>query len=256
MRPVQKYKRVAAVVAFRANDGAMKAAQAQFLASCNELNLEPPKQVGAFIRRWQRYYTENGHVEGDAHNSGRTPKISKAAAQELVEELVDWAKFGQSGPFASLKQLQQTSPIAKAILEQADAALSTIIRAVKKAEPQLAYELLASKQKLTARQRAERVRVASKHILVEDKQLEVVVWVDAKTMYMTVRPRCGWVLHTDAVPLETSRPASKKDPITLKYYIGVCGRTGAVFLQFYTGTTGMKADRNPSRPYLVRSCDE
>ena len=67
---------------------------------------------------------------------------------------------------------------------------------------------------------------------------------------------CGWVLHTDAVPLETSRPASKKDPITLKYYIGVCGRTGAVFLQFYTGTTGMKADRNPSRPYLVRSCDE
>lgn len=255
MTPPKIYQRVLAVNAYRTQGGVMKAARGHFLASCKKLNLDPPQRVATFITRWEQYYAQHGHVEGDAHNSGRTPKISKPAATQLVEELADWAKLGQSGPFASLKQLQKSSPIARTILQEADAAVSTVIRAIKKAEPLLAYELLAAKQKLTARQKAARVRVASKHIKLSDKELELVVWVDAKTMYMSVRPRCGWVLRSDAVPLETSRPTSKKNPITLKYYIGVCGRTGAVFLQFYTGTTGMKADRNPRRPYLVRSCD-
>ena len=115
------------------------------------------------------------------------------------------------------------------------------------------YELLVYKQKLTARQRAARDRVAQHHITISDTQLELVVWDDAKTMYMQLKSRHGWVVHGEAVPIPTTRPVGKKNPITLKYYIGVCGRTGAVFLRFYTGTTGMKADRNPSRPYLVSS---
>jgi hypothetical protein len=170
-----------------------------------------------------------------------------------VQDMMNWAKFGLKGPFSSLKQLKKASPRAKAILEAADAATSTVIKVLRKIEPKLAYKNLAVKQKLTRSQRAARLRVATHHITVKDKRLECVVWIDAKTMYMTIKTRWGWVRVDDEDIFETTRPASKKNPITLRYYIGVCARAGAVFLMFYTGTTGMKADRDPTLIFLVSS---
>jgi hypothetical protein len=217
------------------------------------LKLDAPKDAKGYCPRWSKSYDLKGDVEGNAQNSGRKPKISKEAATQLVDDLKNWADFGRTGPFSSIRQLQQTSPTARPILQEADAAISTIIRAVQSCKPNMQYELLVYKQRLTARQMAERECVARLHITISDKQLEQVVWIDAKTMYMQLKSRHGWVVHGEAVPIPTTRPMGKEDPITLKYYIGVCGRTGAVFLRFYTGTTGMKADRNPSRPYLVSS---
>jgi hypothetical protein len=203
------------------------------------MKLEVPKAAPQSCSRWNKQYDTEGHLEGNAHLSGRKPKISKGAAEQLVTELKNWRDLGLNGPFASIRQLKQTSPTARAILQEADAAVSTIIRAVQSFEPYMRYELLVYKQKF--------------NITISDKQLELVVWIDAKTMYMLLKNRHGWVVHGEAVPIPTTRPMGKKDPITLKYYIGVCGRTGAVLLCFYTGTTGMKADRNPNKVYLVSS---
>jgi hypothetical protein len=253
MNHQERYKRILAVNAFKANDHSRKRTATAFKADCKRLKLEAPKDAEGYCPRWNKQYDDKGDVEGNASNSGRKPKISKGAAAQLVEEIKNWAEYKRTGPFSSIRQLQQTSPTARAILQEADAAISTIIRAVQAFEPKLQYELLVYKQRLTAKQMAERVRVALLHITISLKQLELVVWIDAKTMYMQLKSRHGWVIHGEAVPIPTTRPMGKKDPITLKYYIGVCGRTGAVFLRFYTGTTGMKADRNPSRPYLVSS---
>lgn len=85
----------------------------------------------------------------------------------------------------------------------------------------------------------------------EENVREFVVWIDAKTMHMSITNRKGWVLLGSEDVFETTHPASKKKPIVLKYYIAVNYRLGKVGLRFYTGTTGMKADRDPSRPYLV-----
>jgi transposase len=251
MRYTRQYKRVLAVSSYKASNISLKAAAKAFKAHCKSMKLDPPADVEGYIRRWHRYYEKKGHVEGDSQSSGRKPKITKSAAAQLVADLRNWADFGLTGPFASIKELQETSPTARAILQEANAAVSTIIRAVQACEPSMQFELLAAKQKLTEQQMAARVRTALQHITISDQQLELVVWIDAKTMYMVLRARKGWVIHGEAVPIQTTRPASKKNPIMLKYYIGVCARTGAVFLRFYTGTTGMKADRNPSRPYLV-----
>ena len=39
----------------------------------------------------------------------------------------------------------------------------------------------------------------------------------------------------------------------LKYYIAVNYRVGKLQLIWYTGTTGMRGDRDPNHPYLVSS---
>lgn len=254
MRYQERYKRVLAVSSYKASNGSPKAAATAFETQCKRMKLDVPGDAPGYCTRWDKYYNDKGHVEGDSQNSGRKPKISKDAAAQLVADLKNWTDFGLKGPFSSIRQLQQTSPTARAILQEADAAISTIIRAVQACEPRMQYELLVYKQRLTAWQQSARQRIAEHHITISDKQLELVVWIDAKTMYMLLKNRHGWVVHGEAVPIPTTRPVGKKNPITLKYYIGVCGRTGAVFLRFYTGTTGMAADRNPSRPYLVSSC--
>lgn len=80
---------------------------------------------------------------------------------------------------------------------------------------------------------------------------ERVIFIDAKTMYMKVGSRFGWVDRTVEDTFSTPFSASLKNPMALKYYIAVNYRIGKVLLVFYTGTTGMPANRDPANPYLV-----
>lgn len=226
-------------------------ATTEFLKKCKSMKLKVPKAVGAFVKRWGTYFLKHKHTDGNASNSGRKPKISKQAARTLVAELKKWPQFNRTAPFESLRELQLTSPKARAILEATAASHSTIVRAMKKVEPELQYRHLCVKQKLTSKQREERVRVAEEHLAESDSKLETVVFIDAKTMYMHISSVHGWVISSQEVPYETTRPKSKQKPITLKYYIAVCGRVGGVLMQFYTGTTGMPANRDPNHVYLV-----
>lgn len=253
MKEYEQVHRVLAAHSFMLHDGSISAALKAFSISCTTLGIKPPRDPRSFVARWGRQWLANQHVSGTASNSGRKPKLSTQNAELLVADLMNWAGFDLAGPFSSLDELKQKSPRAKAILEAAKAATSTVIRHLKRIEPKLAYKKLTVKQKLTSKQKAARLRVAQHHVTVSDNTLSRVVFVDAKTMYMTIKKRCGWVRLDDELPFETIRPYSKKNPITLRYYIGVCGRAGGVFLTFYTGTTGMTADRHPSNPYLVRS---
>jgi hypothetical protein len=253
MKVYQAEHRVLAARSYRTFLGIITEATKDFRISCKTLGLKPPQAASKFVRYWGQYWDENGHAEGDASNCGRKVKLSTEDAEVLVADLMNWAGFGLKGPFTSLRQLRKASPRADAILRAAAAATSTVIKALRNIEPMLAYKKLTVKQRLTYKQRGERVRVAELHMHETDKALECVVWIDAKTMYMTIKTRCGWIRLDDEVPFETTRPASKKDPIKLRYYIGVCARAGGVFLAFYTGTTGMPADRDPGIVYLVSS---
>lgn len=253
MKLYEQNHRVLAALSYMQHKGNMTAALKAFTNSCGTLGLKLPADPRKFVQHWGQEWEQHQSVTGKASHSGRKPKLSDEDAEQLVADMMNWAKFGLKGPFTSLKQLKNNSPRAKVILQAAAAATSTVIKALKKIEPKLAYKNLSVKQKLSRKQRAARLRVATHHLTVSDKVLECVVWIDAKTMYMTIKTRCGWVRVDDEVPFETTRPASKKNPITLRYYIGVCARAGAVFLMFYTGTTGMKANRDPTCVFLVSS---
>jgi hypothetical protein len=253
MKEYEDQHRVLAASSFAAQNGNIAAAVRDFRIRCAALKLDSTEDDRHFVRNWGRFWAKHGHVMGNASNSGRKPKLGDKDAELLVADLMSWASFGLKGPFKSLADLKRRSPRAKAILKAADATNSTVIRTLQRIEPKLAYKKLTVKQKLSKKQMEARLRVALRHIQVRPTLLDRVVWVDAKTMYMTIKTRCGWVRLDDEVPFETTLPASKKNPTTLRYYIGVCGRAGAVFLTFYTGTTGMPANRDPHHVYLVSS---
>jgi hypothetical protein len=253
MKDYEHHHRVLAALSYMEFSDNINAAVQDFSKHCHILDLKVPADPRKFVQRWGQEWQKHHSVVGRASRSGRKPKLSDDDAALLIVDMMNWAKFGLKGPFVSLKQLKKTSPQAKAILEAADASTSTIIRKLKEIEPKLAYKKLTVKPKLSRPQRSARLRVATHHITLNDRVLECVVWVDAKTMYMTIKTRCGWIRVDDGTPFETTRPASKKNPITLRYYIGVCAHAGAVFLMFYTGTTGMKADRDPTCVWLVSS---
>lgn len=255
MKEYEHHHRVLAALSYKRFSDNISAAVRDFTKSCSDLDLKPPADARKFVQHWGRQWEKFHHVAGKASNSGRKHKLSEDDAALLVADMMNWAKFGLKGPFASLRQLKKHSPRAKKILEAAAAATSTVIARLKEIEPKLAYKKLTVKQKLTTVQRADRLRVATLHWAVRDRVLECVVWIDAKTMYMTIKTRCGWVRVDKEVPFETTRPASKKNPITLRYYIGVCARAGAVFLMFTRGTTDLHKHSAAHPQFLVSSGD-
>lgn len=224
-----------------------KAATTDFTTRMQHLNLKLPRDAASYVARWGQFFVEHQHVKGNASNSGRKRKLADEDAAQLADDLINYSQFEVEGPFTSIKELKRTSKRAKAILEAAAVHNSTVTRAVKRAEPELAYEELDIKQKLRPRQRQARCSTAQHHKQVAHKRLACVVFVDAKVIYCTIRRRKAWVLRKRKVPFETVRPAGKKTPPQLRYYIGVGERAGKAFLKFVTGTTGFQ----PARAYRV-----
>jgi hypothetical protein len=246
--------RVLAVCNYLAQSDSINAATVGFINDCNLLCYPVPKDARGFVQYWGRYFKQHNDVAGAASNSGRKRKLTDAQAEILALELLNWAQAGRKGPYKSIKELRKHSPVAAHIISTTEASDQLVVAAIKKVEPRFTYKLLTVKQKLTPNQRKARLRVAQQHMRVRARTLQRVVWIDAKTMYMTIKTRRGWVLVDNEEPFETTRPASKKNPTTLRYYIAVNYLAGTVYIRFITGTTGMPADRDPSRPYLVSSC--
>lgn len=185
------------------------AAVADFTSSCETLSLKVPGAPLKFVQAYGKGWNPGTTVKGKRHLCGRKRKISTENAELLVADLMNYAGFGLKGPFKSLNQLMKKSARAKVILQAAAAAESTVIAALRRVEPKLVYEKLTVKKRLTKKQKAARKRIAEEHLKVPDKTLELVVWVDAKSMYMTIKTRCGWV-RTDA-----SCPSRLPDPLPL-----------------------------------------
>lgn len=227
--------------------GDQKAATADFTNRAQNLGMKVPAAASKFVSKWGQCWDSNGNCDGEASNSGRKRKLADKEALQVVEDLKNWRQFEVAGPFSSIRQLLKTSTRSREILQAAEASASTVTRMISKVAPELAYEKLDIKQKMTAAQTQARYSTADKHQHIPVEKLGLVVWIDAKLICCTIRNRKGWVVHTEKVPFETSRPPGKKNQMQLRYYVGVCARAGKVFLKFVTGTTGFK----PQRTYRV-----
>ncbi len=75
------------------------------------------------------------------------------------------------------------------------------------------------------------------------------VWVDAKTLYVNIKNRYGWIDKASTTPGEhvlEHKLAGKSSSSTcqVKYYAAVNAKVGTIGLYFITGTTGMSAQRD------------
>lgn len=243
--------RALAALAYKKNSNNISRAAAAFTADCKEMGLKAPQDTRAYVTNWGLAWQHFGSIEGTAHNSGRKPKLSTEDAELLAHELLSWPKAGLKGPYRSIKELKKHSSTAREVIERAGIKEKAIIRAVRKVEPRFTYKLLTVKPKLTAMHKAKRLAVALQHLTAPASKLQRVVWIDAKVMYLTIKTRRGWVLVDEELPFETTRPASKKKPLQLRYYIAVNHKAGAACIKFITGTTGKAAVSSTGEPYMV-----
>lgn len=229
----------------------VETATKKFRIHCAELKLKVPKNARGFVKRWGWEWAKNSSVSGNASNSGRPRKLSAEQVQQVLDVVLQWRADGRDSPYESVAQLKQESAVVADIVSSTGVSDDTLITRLKELCPGLSYTKLCIKPKLKKRQREDRMTTAQSHLQVPDSELECVIWIDAKTMYMTVNSKYGWALAGDEDIYETVFPPTLKNPMKLKYYIAVNYRLGALLLVFYTGTTGMPADRDPNRVYLV-----
>lgn len=233
--------------------GGISKATKMFTNTIKVLGHKTPAAIRSFIRYWGKKHQKYGTVKGHASNSGRIRKLTRAQAKRCLDKALGWKKDGRSGPYSSVDNLISKCPEVKQMIQETGACPRTLMRAMKQLCPTFSYKKLTVKAKLSAQQKLDRVAVCKKHLQVPDKTLETVLWIDAKTMYMNITHRYGWVDAAEEDVFETNRPATRKsNVIKLKYYIAVNARLGAVYLGFYTGTTGMPAERD-GKTYLVSS---
>jgi hypothetical protein len=208
-----------------------------------------------FVRYWGEDWVKTKTIAGSSSNSGRPRKLTDAQLKEVLDIVTNWRRDGKTGPYSSIQQVVKESALVSDIMADASASKDTLRRSLKEFCPGLVYKKLWIKAKLTQRHKAARYTACCQNLEVDDSTLKRVLWIDAKTMYMTIKERWGWVLLTEEDTFETYHAPTKKNPMKLCYYIAVNYKLGPVKLIFYTGTTGMPAQRDPANPYLVSSAN-
>lgn len=240
-----------AASAWVSTGGDISKATDMFTETLVNLGMELPQAPASFVRYWGEPWPKLKSVRGRAGNSGRRRLISEKQARRCVSIVLNWREDGRPGPYRSVQDLVNNNAWVRGVMEATGASNRTLARAMQRVCPSLSYKRLVVKAKLTDQHRQARVVVCKKHLKVPDSMLDTVVWIDAKTMYMNITHRYGWVDALKEDIYETTRPSTRKsNVIKLKYYIAVNARLGPVMLVFYTGTTGMPAERD-GVTYLV-----
>jgi hypothetical protein len=254
MRKYAEVQRPLAAEAFAAAKGHIPTATKEFLTRCENLGVEAPTDAAGFVDRWGSSWAKEHSVKGHASNSGRKHKLSKEDTQVVVGNLKRGRADEEGGPFGSIKECRDECPEVRELLQARNVSASTVYRAVHRECPELAYKDLNIKPKHTQKQLDSRYEIAAgnlEQITDNFRVAERVIWIDAKTMYMRVHSKKGWVIPSEKDTFETTLAPTLKKPKVLRYYIAVNYLLGAVLLVFYTGTTGMPADRDPDNVYLV-----
>lgn len=251
MRVYRDHHRTLAASCYSSHGGDIRLATIEFTCKLKEMALKVPRDAACFVKYWGNYYAVNRSVAGKASSSGRRSKLTDEQLMLILDVIVNWRRDGRSGPYRSMKEVKKCSALVRDMITAAGCTTDTVRRSLKRLCPELVYKKLWVKPKLTDKHKSDRYDTCCQLLERSEKDLEKVVWLDAKSIYMTIAHRKGWVLLGEQDIFETIHPPSKKQPMVLKYYAAVNYRVGPVALIFYTGTTGMKADRDPSKTYKV-----
>lgn len=227
----------------------MKEALPIFKESVQQAGLPLPKAPEKAIRKWGKQMEEKGHVRAAHHKAGRKSKLSSDQVATLVHELLGWRKAGMTAPYASIHRFCVDNPTAKKIKAKTGVCTETIRRQLHAQLPRLSRVLLKVKAKLTEAHKSARVNACKRLLRVPLKELEWVVWVDAKTLYVNLNHRYGWIDKASATPEDHVLQhhlagKSSRSTCQVKYYAAVNAKVGTIGLYFITGTTGMPANRD------------
>lgn len=231
-------------------------AAACLVQKCQTAGLKPPANPGNYINTWRDRQTPKGDIRSNAHRSGRKPKLTSGNVQAAYKAILAWEKAGRTRPYESAQNVAAECPYVKKLLTKTGTCISTLIARIQQKHPRFGRKLLKAKWHMTAECQQERLATAQDLLDNYGDKLDFVVHLDAKTVLLQEKKIYGMV-DLDVGYTVSRVPAATKNSrvIKLRYYAAVNAKLGAFFIIYYTGTTGMPANR-PGAHYKVRSAVE
>lgn len=211
------------------------AAVAAFRAAHPERNKKTAKQ---FINTWVGNFTER-HCLYDKAHTGRPLLISDEEALEAS------LAFG-CDKYTSVAEAMEQSPYIKRLVEEKGVSEQMLRRRMWQVNPRLVLHTPQLKKAMTRSQKTVRLTRAAELLLLTDEQLARVVWMDAKTIWVTPQRLKEKVYgirgFADQDALRISVDNVCENGVRLKFFTGVTMDKGAVFMFFTSETTDLYPD--------------
>lgn len=238
-------QRYAAAISWDGNDANLKAAVKTYTTRCKQLGLKPSANPQRDIRKYyQRLHTEH-NVDPHNYKAGRHKVLPQQQAQQLVTSLEGWQEAGAAKPYGSLRVFKKMVPAAAAVIEEAGVSDAAVVKRIHEIKPSLQRKKLRVKKKLSDEAQADRLKTAKQRQRVPLKHQKAWVFIDAKHTRIEVDEAYGWIdteKDLDIAAVQHAKSAKSNVPV-LCYYIAVGYYVGAFEIHYYTGTTGMPANR-------------
>lgn len=191
------------------------------------------RTVKKFIRTWVDSFEERGCIY-DKHRSGRPPTLTDA---EALQASLAFA----SDRFTTVAEARRKSPYIRRLVQQKGVSEQMLRRRMWQVNPRIIKHIPKLKKRLTDKQKKARVTAAKRLLKMTDEELARVVWMDAKTIW--VKPErlkdAVYGIHgfADEKALRLSIANVSTTGVRLKYFSGVNGDKGRVFLVYTSETT-------------------
>ena len=267
------FARILAFIALFHAHGCLKSAAAYYEAHCNLL-LPPEKRVKApkpFIAYQKKKLLDTGSLD-DRARSGRKSKIPKGVLTQCCEALKGgYLSMEQAArafgyrQWASIKDAvygPNCHPFLAQVCLQFGVTPQLLQRRLHRHDPNLVHKQLHFKKPLTIEQQLVRQSVASQLLacsLASPGLLLRAFWMDECSITFSsgaiskVKVYCDKRSHAAQAthPTYTNMPGTRYRTITVHCIAAVNALTGAVYLEFTTGTTDIQRRHLPNITYKV-----
>lgn len=193
------------------------------------------------LKRWAEQWDDRDSF-ADKPRSGRPPTIQDtsllakcAAALKRVRKI-----GGVWRHYESITEAAKYESVLRKAMDTYNVTAAHLLKAVHRFDPSLVRGKEKLRRYLDNSHRQQRVKIAKRLLRLPLKYFKKVFWLDAKHLYIV--PPTGHV-YCDAAErssLFVEDPKAKGKPMCLHYYAMVNWFTGAVYIIWVTGTTGMK----------------
>lgn len=234
----------AAGLAFRAHNGDLHAATQEFCSLLTRANYPLPANPHQFVALWGPRLDDAGEIESHAARSGRHPQLTEQQVATCYLQCIGWWQAGRSGPYRSVADLVSSDAIVHAIVNHSGVTNETLASSLKAFDPHLQYGKVRGRPFLDEQHRSDRMAECARKLRTFRADKRWVVWVDEKVLCFSKSSAMGW-FSTNAEDYGWRLPTPKhgRQDLKIKYIIAVNYVLGPVWIKFYTGTSGMPADR-------------
>lgn len=244
----------------RKDVGLVKAAQQAYAESNGDIRLarhifeqkKPTHRISNvcdFINRWGKLEVDSPDTINvhDKPRAGRPRKLTEAEARQVASEL----KRGGRGKdrktgYPSIKAATETNKRIKDIKNRTQASNRTLVRAAKRADPNLGVKhRVRLRPVLSNVNKVKRRKAGRKLIRKSLTYRKRIFYIDSKKFYIQPKARKTWGPKDgkERIIVDSRKSKSWRDVKCLNYFVVVNWFTGAVYLQYVTGTQGLPKGR-------------